>query len=73
LAHLSTAQATRGRPVSRAAARPGDLVVFHAWGYAYHVAVYAGGGYVYEASNPGQPIGKHRLWSSSVTFRRLIG
>jgi peptidoglycan DL-endopeptidase CwlO len=73
LAHQSTAQARRGRWVSRSAARPGDLVVFLSGGYAYHVAVYAGGGYIYEASNPGQPIGKHRLWSASVTFRRLVG
>jgi cell wall-associated NlpC family hydrolase len=73
LAHQSTAQAHRGRWVSRTAARPGDLVVFYFRGYAYHVAVYAGGGYIYEASNPGRPIGKHRLWSSSVSFRRLIG
>jgi cell wall-associated NlpC family hydrolase len=73
LSHQSTSQASRGRRISRTAARAGDLVVFWSGGYAYHVAVYAGGGYVYEASNPGQPIGKHRLWSSSVSFRRLVG
>src|SRR4029079_19638491 len=48
LAHQSTAQARRGRSVSRKRARPGDLFVFWSGGYAYHVAVYAGGGYIYE-------------------------
>jgi peptidoglycan DL-endopeptidase CwlO len=37
-----------------------------------HVAIYAGGGYWYEASNPSQPVGKHPAWSSNVTFGRVL-
>jgi cell wall-associated NlpC family hydrolase len=73
LPHNADAQKRYGRSVSRAAAKPGDLVLFLSGGYAYHVGIYAGGGEFYEANVPGQPIGKHRIWSSAVQFRRVIG
>lgn len=56
LAHKAARQ--RGRPVSRAAARPGDLVK---WG-SYHVGVYAGAGWVIHAPKPGDRVKRSRLW-----------
>lgn len=47
LPHSSGAQAARARPISAAAARPGDLVVGPG-----HVGVYMGGGMMIDAGNP---------------------
>ena len=72
LPHSADAQKNYGKAVSRAAAKPGDLVVFYSGGYVYHAAIYAGNGYIYEAARPGTLVGKHKLWSNSVGFRRLV-
>lgn len=56
-----------GRAVSRAAARPGDLVK---WG-SYHVGVYVGGGWVIHAPKPGDRVKKSRLWGR-YRFVRLL-
>lgn len=72
LPHSSSAQAG---VVSRISSpRPGDLVfVYNGGGGSIgHVAIYAGGGYWYEASNPSQPVGKHRAWSTNVSYGRLL-
>ena len=68
----SAEQATVATPVSQP--QPGDLVFVHngSGGSIGHVAIYAGGGYWYEASNPNQPVGKHRAWSTNVTFGRVL-
>lgn len=47
LPHSSGAIAARARPVSRSAARPGDIVVG-----AGHVGIYMGGGKMIDAGNP---------------------
>ncbi len=72
LPHFADAQQRFGSRVSRAAARPGDLVVFVSGGYGYHVGIYAGGGYMYDAPQPGSTVGRHRVYSSQVVFRRLV-
>jgi cell wall-associated NlpC family hydrolase len=58
LPHNAQAQrdSSRMRRISRGAARPGDLVFYLSGGYAYHVAVYAGRGKQYAATEPGQKI-----------------
>jgi cell wall-associated NlpC family hydrolase len=72
LPHSAAGQATVATPVSQP--QPGDLVFVHngSGGSIGHVAIYAGGGYWYEASNPSQPVGKHPAWSSNVTFGRVL-
>jgi len=72
LPHSAAEQATVATPVSQP--QPGDLVFVHngGGGSIGHVAIYAGGGYWYEASNPNQPVGKHRAWSTNVTFGRVL-
>jgi cell wall-associated NlpC family hydrolase len=72
LPHSSSAQRSVARRVS--SPQPGDLVfVYNGGGGSIgHVAIYAGNGYWYEASNPSQPVGKHRAWSSNVSYGRVL-
>jgi len=72
LPHNANAQLGRGVAVSRAQARPGDLVIFLDGGYGYHVGIYAGGSYMYDSPRPGLTVGKHQIYSSNVAFRRLL-
>lgn len=49
--------------------RPGDLVF---WGYpAYHVAIYAGDGMIYDSGKPGLPSQKRAMFSGSKSFGRI--
>ncbi|HEX6920683.1 MAG TPA: C40 family peptidase [Actinomycetes bacterium] len=72
LPHSSAAQADVARPVSTP--QPGDLVFVHngGGGSIGHVAIYAGDGYWYEASNPSTGVGKHKAWSTDVTYGRVL-
>jgi cell wall-associated NlpC family hydrolase len=72
LPHSATQQSRYGRAISKSAAMPGDLLFFGRPGAYYHVAIYAGGGYMWEAQTSGVPVGKHRIWSSGYTVRRLV-
>jgi len=72
LPHSSSAQ--RGVVQSVSNPQPGDLVfVYNGGGGSIgHVAIYAGGGYWWEASNPSVGVGKHRAWSSAVSYGRVL-
>ena len=72
LPHSSSAQRSVARRVS--SPQPGDLVfVYNGGGGSIgHVAIYAGNGYWYEASNPSRPVGKNRAWSSNVSYGRVL-
>jgi cell wall-associated NlpC family hydrolase len=67
-------QFTVFRAVSRAKARPGDLIFFHVSGnpgsYVYHVGVYEGGSYMVAASTgAGRVIWESFTWAGdTVTF-----
>ena len=61
-----------GTRISRAEARPGDLVFFHSGGDIYHAAIYAGKGDVFHVSRPGTVVGRAPIWTSSVYFARVI-
>jgi hypothetical protein len=54
--------------VRRRDARPGDLVFYMSGGSAYHVAIYAGHGYQYSATDPQQGVRYQRISSRNVTF-----
>jgi cell wall-associated NlpC family hydrolase len=71
LPHNSAAQAGRTRRISRAAARPGDLVFFTDGGGVYHVAIYAGHNAVWHAPYSGERVRRERIWTSSVFFGRV--
>ncbi len=72
LPHSSSAQRSVARQIS--SPQPGDLVfVYNGGGGSIgHVAIYAGNGYWYEASNPSRPVGKNRAWSSNVSYGRVL-
>jgi hypothetical protein len=70
LPHNAEAQRrARGmRSIRRSHARPGDLVFYMSGGSAYHVAVYAGHGYQYSATDPQQGVRYQPISSRNVTF-----
>jgi cell wall-associated NlpC family hydrolase len=72
LPHSSSAQYSSVAHVS--SPQPGDLVfVYNGGGGSIgHVAIYAGNGYWWEASNPSTGVGLHRAWSSSVSYGRVL-
>lgn len=50
--------------------QPGDLVF---WGSpAYHVAIYAGDGYIYDSGKPGLPVQKRPMFSGVSGFGRVL-
>ena len=57
--------------VSRANAKPGDLVFFLSAGRAYHVGIFAGDGMMYDSGRTGKTFSKRAIWSSSVIFGRV--
>lgn len=56
------------RIISRASARPGDLVFYLSGGSAYHIAIYAGNGMQYAAATPQDGIRYQHVWSSAVQY-----
>ncbi len=72
LPHNANLQKYYGRAIAQYAKLPGDLLVFVSGGYGYHVAIYAGNGYMWDAPAPGQTVGLHRIWSNSYLVRRLV-
>lgn len=73
LPHSSRAQATMGKQVSLAEARPGDLVFYSSGGRINHVAIYIGGGQVVHASNPRTGIRiSGATYRTVSTVRRII-
>jgi cell wall-associated NlpC family hydrolase len=71
LPHSSSAQASRVVRISRSNARRGDLVFFYSRGGVYHVAIYAGHGYIWHAPYPGTRVRRDHLWTSRVFFGRV--
>jgi cell wall-associated NlpC family hydrolase len=69
----TTTPAPMGKTVSRADARPGDLVILRdSAGRVRHVGVYAGGDTMYDAPTAGHATGNHRIPSTHVEFRRVL-
>jgi cell wall-associated NlpC family hydrolase len=56
------------RRISRAAARPGDLVFYLSGGSAYHVAIYAGHGMQYAAATARDGVRYQAVWSTAVQY-----
>ena len=67
LPRTAAAQRSVATKIPRGEARPGDLVF---WG-GHHVAIYAGGGMIWHAPNPGKKTGKYPLYGSYV-FGRVL-
>ena len=70
LPRTSREQRAATRYISSSQKRPGDLVFVHGSSGVYHVAIYAGNGYWWEATRPGRPLGKNKAWSTRVSYGR---
>ena len=68
LAHNARVQGDSGTVISRADARPGDLVIFSGGG---HDGIYMGGNMILDAPKPGGSVGVREIWSDSVFFVRI--
>lgn len=68
LPHNAQAQMHDMRRITRAQARPGDLVFYLSGGYAYHVAVYAGHGWQYAAATARDGVRYQQVWSRAVRY-----
>ncbi|MEO6201373.1 MAG: C40 family peptidase [Cryobacterium sp.] len=66
LPHSSNAQAAMGTRISRADAKPGDLVVIPG-----HIGFYAGNGKILHAPYPGQSVRIQPIWTSNYYIVRL--
>lgn len=66
LPHSASAQARMGKRISRAAARPGDLVVMPG-----HIGFYAGNGRILSAPYPGQRVRIQPIWTNNYYIVRL--
>jgi cell wall-associated NlpC family hydrolase len=71
LPRTSSAQYRWAKRISRASARPGDLVFFASRGRVYHVGIYAGRNRMWHASRPGQPVKLARIWTKPYAFGRV--
>jgi cell wall-associated NlpC family hydrolase len=57
----------------RANLRPGDLVfATTSSGYAYHVGIYAGNGYMWDAPHTGSHVQKQLMWPARWRYGRYI-
>jgi cell wall-associated NlpC family hydrolase len=72
LPHSATGQMYKARKISRSKARKGDLVFFRSGSRAYHVGIYAGNNRVLHSPRPGQRVSTVRIWTSNVTFGRVL-
>jgi peptidoglycan DL-endopeptidase CwlO len=72
LPHGATAQSKHGYGVSKAAARPGDVLLFGGGGRYGHAAIFVGNGMMIDAYTSGKPVTKRRIYSQGYIVRRMI-
>lgn len=72
LPHSATQQMHKARKISRQKAKRGDLVFFRSGSMAYHVGIYAGKNRVLHSPRPGRVVKTEKIWTSNVTFGRLL-
>lgn len=73
LPRTSRDQAKTGVSVTLSQLRRGDLLFYAHGGKVTHVAIAVGGGTVVEASQPGQPVAKRRLYTAGLVAVRRVG
>jgi cell wall-associated NlpC family hydrolase len=62
-----------GQSIPKSKKKPGDILIFMHGSTAYHSAIYAGDGEMWEAQRSGVPVGRHDIWSSGYVVRRPGG
>ena len=73
IGRTSGAQLSAGKSVAKGKKRAGDILIFMRGGSAYHSAIYAGAGKMWEAQRTGTTVGKHKIWSNGYVVRRPGG
>ena len=69
LPHKASLQVGYTTRVSKSDRWHGDLVFFYdSSGYVYHVAIYAGDGYIWHAPNSRETVKKEKLWTDRVFY-----
>lgn len=69
LPHSSRSQESMARPVSKSAARPGDLVFIQ--DVNGHVGIYAGNGKMWDSPRSGKTVSLRTIWTSNYTIGRV--
>ena len=72
LPRTSAALAATTKPVSKAAARPGDLIFMRSGGRVSHAGIYAGNGRIVDAPSAGGRVSTRPLWTSNYTVGRVV-
>ncbi|MEU8664692.1 C40 family peptidase, partial [Actinoplanes philippinensis] len=72
LPHKANLQQRYGKAVSKAAGRPGDLVIIRKGSYGTHAGIYAGHGTMWSAPRTGKTVTKQKIWSKNYVLRRLV-
>ncbi|ROP30861.1 cell wall-associated NlpC family hydrolase [Couchioplanes caeruleus] len=72
LPHKANLQQRYGKAVSKSNKKAGDLLVFRSGSYGTHVAIYAGGGYMWASPRAGKTVSKQKVYSSNYVVRRMI-
>ena len=73
LPHNAESQYQRSRHITRSHLKRGDLVFqVDGGGYAYHVGIYAGHGYFWDAPHSGTRVHKHKMYHTRWRYGRII-
>jgi cell wall-associated NlpC family hydrolase len=72
LPRTSSAQYRAARRISKAGAKPGDLVFFGTGSRVYHVAIYAGNGRIWHSPRPGKTVRLVKIWTSRWSAGRIV-
>ncbi|MEU4164933.1 C40 family peptidase [Actinoplanes sp. NPDC026670] len=72
LPHKADLQQRYGKPVNKAAARPGDLIIIRRGSHGIHAGIYAGDGTMWSAPRTGKTVTRQKIWSSNYVVRRLV-
>jgi cell wall-associated NlpC family hydrolase len=72
LPHYAQSQWQESHHITRSEARPGDLVFQLRGNYAFHVGIYAGNGYMWDAPHSGARVHRHLMYSGRWGYGRLI-
>jgi cell wall-associated NlpC family hydrolase len=71
LPHKAHLQQRYGKAVSKANAKPGDLIVVRSGSRGTHAGIYAGGGKMWSSPRTGKTVSKQKIWSKNYVVRRL--
>lgn len=72
LPHNAASQYSSIQHISRSSLRRGDLVFASSGGSIYHVGIYAGNGYMWDAPHSGTVVHKRKMYSAHWYYGRII-